>query len=143
MRDNIIYAGGVNEMLIADAIIYPDSGLLNVVKDGVIETLFNARILTNDLTQYHSFQNAKIDIKSANNYLASGDYLYKDAMNNTQNIFFNDIYVNQDTMTFAKGNIGEDASFIIGNKFNFKGSVELLSDQRDLIFDGYFKLNHS
>ena len=38
---------------------------------------------------------------------------------------------------------GEDASFIIGNKFNFKGSVELLSDQRDLIFDGYFKLNHS
>ena len=142
LKDYVIHAAGINEISIADAIIYPDSGLLTLEKDGVIQTLHNSSILVDDLTEYHTFTNAIIDIKSKTDYSASGDYTYKDIMNNEQYIFFNEISVNEDTITIARGDIENDKPFKIGNKFDFKGSVEILSSKRNLIFDGYFMANH-
>ena len=92
-------------MNIADAIIYPDSGVLTIAQGGFIQTLSNANILVDDLTEYHTFTNASVDIKSSNSYIASGDYSYVDAMNNEQQIFLSDIKVNKDTITVAKGRV--------------------------------------
>ena len=142
LKDYVIHAEGINEIAIADAIIYPDSGLLTVEKDGVIQTLHNSRILVDDLTEYHTFTNAIIDIKSAYNYTAKGDYTYKDVFNNEQYIFFNDISINEDSTTIARGDIDIEKPFKIGNKFDFKGTVEIVSDQKNLTFDGYFMANH-
>jgi hypothetical protein len=104
--------------------------------------LYGAKILADDLTEYHTFTNATVDIKSTHNYTASGDYTYKDAMNNEQQIFFKEIKVDQDTITIASGDVATDKVFHIDSKFDFKGRVDLISDQKNLTFDGYFMANH-
>jgi hypothetical protein len=108
----------------------------------VVETLHSAKILADDLTEYHIFTNASVDIKSAHSYTASGDYTYKDAMNNEQQIFFKEIRVNTDTITIARGDVETDKVFHLDSKFDFKGSVDLIADQKNLTFDGYFMANH-
>ena len=62
LKDYIIHAAGVENITVADAVIYPDSGLVTVAKKAVIETLYDANILADDLTQYHTFTNATVDI---------------------------------------------------------------------------------
>ena len=142
LKDYIIHTDGVEDIVVADAIIYPDSGIVTVAKEADIETLYRANILANDLTEYHVFTNATVDIKSANYYIASADYTYKDAMNNEHQIYFKEIKVDEDTITIARGNITTDKIFHINDRFDFKGNVDLIADQKDLIFDGYFMINH-
>ena len=143
LKDYIIHANGVDDIGIADAIIYPDSGVITVAKNAVIETLYNATILADDLTEYHLFNNASVDIKSANNYIASGDYSYKKDTNDEKNIFFKEIAVNLDTITVAMADISEETILHLDSRFDFKGNIELIADQKELIFDGYFMTNHS
>ena len=143
LSEYVIHAAGVEEIAVADAIIYPDSGIVTVAKNAVIETLYEANILADNLTEYHKFTNAAVNLISAHDYMASGDYTYKDAMNNEQKIFFKEIRVNDDTITVAVGDVSNDKIFHIDSKFDFKGSVDLIADQRNLIFDGYFMANHN
>ncbi len=143
LKDYIIHAGGVDNIAVADAIIHPDSGIVTVAKQAVIRTLYGATILANNLTEYHTFTNATVDIKSAHNYEATGDYTYKDAMNNEQQIFFKEIKVDQDTITIASGDVDADKVFHIDSKFDFKGSIGLIADQKHLRFNGFFMVNHA
>ena len=143
LKDYIINTEGVEEILVADVVINPDSGIVTVAKNAVIQTLFGATIIADDLTEYHIFTNATVDIKSAHNYTANGDYTYKDAMNNEQQIFFKEIRVGTDTITLARGDVATDKVFHIDSKFDFKGSVDLIADKKNLTFDGYFMANHS
>jgi hypothetical protein len=143
LKDYIIHANGVEDIAVADAIIYPDSGAVTVKKKAVIQTLYGARILADDLTEYHTFTNASVDIISAHKYSASGDYTYTDAMNQKQQIFFKEIRVGEDTITMARGDVETDKPFHIDSKFDFKGSLDLFADRKNLIFDGYFMANHS
>jgi hypothetical protein len=143
LKDYIIHANGVQDISVADAIIYPDSGIVTVEKKAVIQTLYGARVLADDLTEYHTFTNASVDIKSAHNYTATGDYTYTDAMNQKQQIFFKEIRVGEDTITMARGDVETDQPFHIDSKFDFKGSLDLIADRKNLTFDGYFMANHS
>jgi len=143
LKDYIIHANGVEDIAVADAIIYPDSGIVTVEKKALIQTLYGARVLADDLTEYHIFTNSSVDIISAHNYTASGDYTYTDAMNQKQQIFFKEIRVGKDTVTLASGDVETDKPFHIDSKFDFKGSLDLIADRKNLTFDGYFMVNHS
>ena len=143
LKDYIIHANGVKDISVADAIVYPDSGIVTVKKKAVIQTLYGAKILADDLTEYHTFSNASVDIVSAHNYTATGDYTYTDAMNQKQQIFFKEIRVGADTITIARGDVEKGKPFHIDSKFDFKGSLDLFADRKNLIFDGYFMANHS
>ena len=143
LKDYIIYCSGVEEISVADAIIFPDSGVVTVAKNAVIETLYGAEVLVDDLTEYHTFTNATIDIKSSYNYIGSGNYTYKDDIDNEQQIFFKEIKVDKDTITIASGEVAKDKVFHINSRFDFKGNVNLIADQKDLIFDGFFLANHN
>ena len=93
LKDFIIYAEGVDSILVADAIIFPDSAKLTVARNAKIQTLNNSRITLDSLVRYHNFNNASVDIIGKNNYSASGDYVYKDALENEQPIYFSEISV--------------------------------------------------
>ena len=123
LKDFIINAYGVDSIRIADAIIYPDSGVLIVERNANIRTLLNAELIVDELARYHFFSNSTVDIHGANNYSASGDYVYLDALNNTQDIYFSDIKVNDDTITIASGFVDDNKSFKIGDRYNFKGII--------------------
>ena len=70
LQNFIINTTGVDEIYVADAIIFPDSGIVKVDRNNMIETLNKAKILADNLTEYHTFTNATVDIKSAHNYIA-------------------------------------------------------------------------
>ncbi|MBC8265882.1 MAG: hypothetical protein H8E84_02855 [Flavobacteriales bacterium] len=142
LKDYVIHANGVEKIEIADAIIYPDSGMLIVEKKAQIRTLEDATIVANTLTEYHTFKNTTVYIKGKNKYTASGEYTYKDELNKEQNIFFSNINVNDDNITIAKGSVDEESPFKLGAKFSFKGDVNLIANDKYLTFDGYFKMDH-
>ena len=141
LKDNIISVFNVEEIFIADAAIYPSSGFL-IKKNAVIPTISNARILANTETKFHNFSNANIDIIGGVSYSASGDYTYIDALGEKQNIFFNEIAVNKDNITFASASLNNNQIFNIGSKFIFKGIVNLLASNSLLTFDGFFKVDN-
>jgi hypothetical protein len=64
-------------------------------------------------------------------------------MNQKQQIFFKEIRVGEDTITMARGDVETDKPFHINSKFDFKGSLNLFADRKNLTFDGFFKVNHS
>ena len=43
----------------------------------------------------------------------------------------------------ARGDVEKDKPFHIDSKFDFKGSLDLIADRKNLTFDGYFLANHS
>ena len=143
LKDYIIYANGVDSILVADAVLYPDSGKVIVHKEAVIPTLHNAVLVAGNLTRYHKFAKASVDIISANAYTGSGYYTFIDAMDNRQEMFFDSIMVNQYTITEAHGGLADSSSFSIDSKFDFKGGIDLYADKKHLTFDGYFMMNHN
>ncbi len=142
LNDYVIYASGVDSVLVADAIIYPDSSKLVVEKSAIIRTLDNATVIANSLTQYHTFKKSSINIKGKYNYTGKGEYTYKDKFNKDQTIFLQEISVNEDLMTVATGFVKDDNPFNLGSRFKFKGNVNLSADDKYLTFDGFFKIDH-
>ena len=143
LRDYVINASGVDSIAIADAIIYPDSAKLIVSRNAEIQTLKNSKLLLDTLVRYHEFDNATVDIFGKNNYEASGDYIYIDALKNKQPIFFSEIVVNEDTISVASGNVNQTQEFKIGSRYDYYGDIKLIGDRKDLKFTGYFKLSHN
>jgi hypothetical protein len=142
LKDYVIHASGVDKIEVADATIFPDSGKVVVEKKAKMRTLENVTVKANNLTEYHIFKNASITVLSRNQYQGSGEYTYKDELNKEQTIFFNEIKVNENIITTAKGNVDVENPFKLGAKFSFKGNVNLISEDKYLTFDGYFKIDH-
>jgi hypothetical protein len=142
LKDNIISVQGVNDILIADAAIYPSDEGFIVEKNAFIPTITAARIIANTGTQYHEFSNASVNIDGGSKYTASGDYIYKDVNGQEQHIFFKEISVNKEDSTVAIGEVGNNEPFNIGSKFIFKGNVNLFASNRLLTFDGFFKIDN-
>ena len=139
LNENIIKLKEVKEILVADAIVNPTEDFI-IEKDAFIPTISNARILANATTKYHEFSNSNINIIGRNNYTASGDYTYVDALGQEQYIFFSNISVNNENNTVGTGQVDDSSPFNIGTKFLFKGNVNLTSSNRLLTFDGFFRI---
>ena len=142
LKDYVIHAGGVEKIEVADATVFPDSGKVVVEKKAKIRTLENAMVIANNLTEYHTFKNASINILAKSNYKGAGEYAYKDELGKEQIIYFNDIKVNEDAHTIASGTVDDEQPFKLGAKFSFKGNVNLIAEDKYLTFDGYFKMDH-
>ena len=142
-KDKIIQAFGVNNISIADAEIYPDSGSVIISDNAKFQTLYNSKIVANNLTKLHVFNNSTVNILSAHNYSAKGEYTYTDEKKKTHNLYFNNIFVNSDTVTSASATVMENDSFQINSKFKFNGNVELIAKNKNLFFDGYFMINQN
>ena len=139
LNENIIKLKEVKEILVADSIVNPTEDFI-IEKDAFIPTISNARILANTTTKYHEFSNSNINILGRNNYTASGDYTYVDALGQEQYIFFSNISVNNENNTVGTGQVDDSSPFNIGSKFLFKGNVNITASNRLLTFDGFFRI---
>lgn len=141
LKDNIISVFGVNEILVADVVVYPSAGFV-VEKNAFIPTISDARILANTETKFHEFDDAIINIDGGEKYTASANYTYKDALGKEQKIFFDKISVDESGHSVANGKVENDSPFRIGSKYIFKGKVNLIANNRLLNFDGFFKMDN-
>lgn len=142
LNDYIMRATGVKQILVADASIIPDAGLVNVEKNAKMQTLVNAVAIANTQTKYHTFVNASLDIASRKRYEGTGDYEYTDQANVKHLIHLERIGIDTSKATYAYGTVDDTASFIIAPNTLFKGQVKIRAPREKLFFDGYAQIEH-
>ena len=128
---------------VADVRIAPDSGKVIVRKKAKIETLENAEIIANIITQNHRIVDATVDIYAKKSYLASGNYFYVDADKNETKFRFEKIEPDTSYTTYAEGRIAPEEQFKLNKYFEFRGKVELYAINPSLIFDGSARMTKS
>ena len=143
VKNNIIYAREVQFVPVADAYIYPDSGLVVVEKKAKMRTLENAEILANITTKYHKIYNANVNVFAKKKYSASGDYDYVDENKRKQIVKFTAISADSTAQTYATGEIAEDNNFTLSPNFEYKGDVRLTASNPFLKFTGTARVGHN
>jgi len=138
----VIEASGVPYIRVADAAIYPDRQKVNIFRKAELDTLQNARILTNTITRYHQFQKVTASIQTRNRYEASGVYDYIDHTNSLQKINFQRIYADRSAHTTGEGSVAEEDGFYLSPRFGFQGEVVLRSASKHLTYIGGAQISH-
>jgi len=140
LRTNVINAEEARIIKVADAAVYPDSGKVVIFKDAQMQTLRHAIVIANTKSRFHNFYNANISIASRKKYTGMGDYDYKDRLGNFQKIHFSKMYVDTTGQTNAEGAIPDSIQFKLSPEFAFAGEVFLKADQKNLEYDGGFRI---
>ncbi len=148
LTTNTLKIGGVPHIISADALVYPDSGKVEIQAGGVMTTLENARIVADTVTKYHVINRATVNIKGRKNYTGSGFYEYNVGDKEQEIEFANIIGTRvgkgpiskRPTATRAKGTVKESDNFIIDQKTGFQGTITLSSDSKNLFFDGFARM---
>lgn len=140
IKENIIRAEKVEKIRAADAVIEPDGGKVNILPNAEMETLQKATITADYINQFHTIFDATVEVISRKKYLGRGKYDYVDEFDKKQEIYFEDISIDGEGYTTAKGAIPEDQDFKLNSYFDYKGNVVLKSLEKGLSFDGTTRL---
>jgi len=148
MKTNLLRVGGVKQIKSADAYInIPDTSDIYVQPGGRMRTIYNAQIVADTISKYHTINRATVDIGGKKLYKATGFYAYNIPGYN-QEVFFNDIQgkyqtiqaANRRVQTFATAEIPEKDSFRVDVKTLFKGDMILNSSDQNMTFRGLAQL---
>ncbi len=148
MKTNLLRIGGVKQIKSADAFInIPDTSDIFIQPGGRMRTIYNAQIVADTVSKYHTINKARVDIGGKKLYKATGFYAYN-IPGYDQEVFFNDIQgkyqtieaSNRRVQTFATAEIPEKDSFHVDVKTLFKGDMILNSSSQNMTFKGLAQL---
>ncbi len=151
MKTDLLRIGGVKQIKSADAYVnIPDTSDIFIQPGGRMRTIYNAQIVADTVSQYHTINKATVDIGGKNLYKATGFYAYNIPGYN-QEVFFNDIQgkyqtieaANRRVQTYATAEIPEKDSFRVDVKTLFKGDMILNSSSQNMTFRGMAQLDAS
>jgi hypothetical protein len=132
LKEELVEAGGVNYIQVADALIQPGEGKVVINKRAVVRPLENATLALNNRHIIHS---AKVKIESSRSYSGSGIYNYTDEAGTISPLTMTEIRV--DTLTSnAYGYIAQNNNFMLSPYFSFAGDVALSAKRDYLTFTG-------
>ena len=149
LKTNELKIGGVPFIQTSDAFVYTADGNVEIQKGGVMTTLENAKIVANTENKYHVINRATVDVLGKKEYKASGFYEYNIG-DKKQEIEFADIVgtrvgkgkrSEKKTVTRATGKVEDTANFYIDHKTEFRGTISLSAESKNLQFDGFAKLD--
>lgn len=135
-RENILYAEDVKRLDVADAVIVPGENKLTIESNAHIRTLRNAVVNVFSGEIQHRIYDASIDVLSRKEYFGNGKYDYIDKNGLAHDILMDDITVDKDHQTLARGTVSEDNPLMINPYFEFAGKVALEVKNRQLFFNG-------
>jgi hypothetical protein len=135
-----ISAWGVDSILVADAILYPDKDSVFIKKNGFLDQFNNARLVADTARRYHEITEATLNVQSKKQFGGTGTYPYRTIGVAKQPVALTKIGVSVDGHTFAKGVIKEDQNFFISNKIYFRDSIEIRGQDRLVGFKGFVKI---
>ncbi|MGB0524070.1 MAG: hypothetical protein ACPGJS_13965 [Flammeovirgaceae bacterium] len=147
LRDNTINAEGVPFIKVANVLIKPDGGKLQVSENAEMQELENATIVLNAFTKYHTLTEGHIKIKSRKSFDGRALYTYLNDSKDTIPILFEhfDVKIEREKRgrkvaekftTTAQAEIREDERFPIFSGMLYKGDVNLIDYKKYLEFDG-------
>tara|TARA_B110000503_G_scaffold14381_1_gene19612 strand:- start:6219 stop:10703 length:4485 start_codon:yes stop_codon:yes gene_type:complete len=140
IEDDFLRCQDVKELAIADARIFPDSGIVIVRKGAQIDQLTNAGLVANDVTRQHYIDGANLTVRGRLSFEGQGDYRYRSILGDTTYIFMDEIYVDESYQTRANGQVVARDGFALGPAFGFAGLVNMASSEPNLWFEGGVKL---
>jgi hypothetical protein len=143
IKNKIITCRDVKYIDVADARMYPDSGLVVIRKKAKLDEFRNATIITNSITKFHKIYNATLNVYGRKSYNGNGYYDYIDENKQVFPIFFANIGVDTTLQTTASATIADTAQFALSPNFDFRGKVYLYSSRKNLIFEGGVKIEHA
>lgn len=135
-----IQAEGVPYIMVADALITPDSSKVTINKEGILRNLQNATIVANQETHYDTLYEASVTINSRKNYIGSGKLNYISINGKRETIFFKNLAVNKAGTTTGKGTISDTEDFYLTERIRFRGDVDMEADKKFLTFKGEVKI---
>lgn len=134
--DNTIMAHDVDSISVADVVVLPSDGELQIKENAVIQTAEAATIHGPSIT----IHDAMIDSIGENKYFAKGYMDYVDPDNYVSPLYFNEIYPDQNGVTVGFGKIDEQDNFLINRDYLFKGDISFKSGNENVKFDGCLKM---
>lgn len=143
INKSTVRAQGVPFVLIADSKIFTPDEEISIEQEGNIGSLKGAQIITSDEDGYHKIYKAYVTILAENKFTGYGYIDYKDKAGNKYPIPLNDIRVNENERTIARGTILDSSKFYLHPGMRYIGNVNLLSTRKNLEFDGYLTLEHA
>ncbi|MBS1686477.1 MAG: brain acid soluble protein 1, partial [Bacteroidetes bacterium] len=153
LETSILRAEQVPYILIADAKVIPDSGIVVVQGEAKIDQLHKATIIADTLTAKHKIENCTVDIISKAELRGTGDYKFSTRDHKDEKITFNNIFCSKESLgdskykfdaysLVAKGQVLDTTDgFFIYPKVTFNGDVSLFGHNPYLFFKGYAKIN--
>ena len=131
---------GVFVLAVADAAIAPSYDTVHIERGGQMRALANANLLFDREHGWHYLTGADILVVSASSYTGKGFLDYRNDTEKVQRLYFDNISVDGRGVSIARGNIGDDASFLLSSAFGFAGKVRAEGDRQWLHFDGGVRL---
>lgn len=150
LNNYLLNAEGVPLIAIADVHVIPDSGKVSIEKGAKMGTLYYAKIKGDTVNFYHNLDDCVVNIMGKNEMTGKGKYAYTTPQGRKEIIPFEQISVVKvidsimgETNHYmnAKGYVQDTANFVLEDKVQFKGPVELYSRDQFLKYRGYVKLN--
>ena len=141
LKNETINCYKVDFLELGDAYIYPKGRQVNVLKNAVIDTFENARIVANRVTKLHEFRDVTLNVLGRNEFNGRGNYVYYDRDSVATKLAVKSIYFDR-IQTVAKAIIPEDIDFQFSNKFQYYGSMDISSKNKGVICDGYTRIVH-
>lgn len=143
LKEFVLYAEDVKYIRVADAAIFPTDKRIVINPGAKMNTIPDAKILTNTVTRYHEIYDAVIDIKGKNKYTGIGNYDYVDEREYRQKIFLKDLGVDPSFQSVGNGYVSDSTGFTISNDFDFAGNILLYANREFLNFDGGFRIKQT
>ncbi|MCB0478785.1 MAG: hypothetical protein KDC84_11500 [Crocinitomicaceae bacterium] len=128
---------------VADARIFPDSNLVVIRKNAIMDPLNNSKITVNRVTKFHEIYEANTNITARMKYESQGKYNYYDADSNISVLNLYNIHPDSTFQTRATGIVKAEEKFRLSPEFEFYGNVNLVASSQYLEFDGATKVNHN
>ena len=144
LETNLLKIEGVPEIKIADALIIPNGGLVEIEANAAMKPLEKATIIADTLNRFHVIKDAQTFVTSKKSFQANNGIYDYDVSGKKQQIVFKSILVanekNRVLVTKANGSLLQAEQFIIDKNVGFKGKVELDARYKELNFDGFAKI---
>lgn len=142
IKESIIRCEKIKFIAVADSKVSPDQGKVTIQKAAKMETLTNATVLSNYVTQYHRIFNATLDIMGRNNYEGMGDYTYTDENKQEFIVKLEKIKTDTSKQTIGTGKIAAEDNFFLSPQFAYQGDFTLHANDQHLTFKGGVRPMH-
>ncbi|MEJ6589160.1 MAG: hypothetical protein QNL43_05100 [Crocinitomicaceae bacterium] len=142
LKNETINCYKVDFLELGDAYVFPNSKEINILKNAVIDTLFNAGIIANRITKLHEFTDVTLQVLGRNEFNGSGSYLYFDRDSLSTKLEVASISFDR-IQTVANAVIPEEINFKLSSKFDYYGTMDIASKNTGVICNGYTRINHA
>ena len=141
LEQYVIDAEQVEEIEVADAVIYPADKKVMVRTAAVMNPFVNANIMVNKEQKLHDLYQADVSIYGANDYSGIAKYTYVGRDVPDYEISFDSLFVDEG-QTIAYGSISKKSNFLFNPQFSYNGYVTLEGNRKEFYFEGGYKVNH-